>query len=70
MRKIKTLAQAIEYLDSKKGANDCVDEAILLVAHREGLAREDDWELMEAAEVLAREVSDLRDQISAAKYGL
>lgn len=47
-----------------------IDAAIMLVGGRRGNAQEWDHELMEAAEVLAREVGKLRFQIEAAKNGL
>jgi hypothetical protein len=69
--RIVTVDEAIEYLDAKKCSGDiAVDEAILLVARRQGRPEEDDWDLVEAAETLAREVADLRGQIEAAKLGL
>jgi hypothetical protein len=71
MTRLVTVQEATEYLDSKKTSGDMkADEAILLVARRLGRPQEDDWELVEAAEVLAREVDDLRGQIDAAKNGL
>ena len=71
MTRLVTVQEATEYLDSKKTSGDMkADEAILLVARRLGRPQEDDWDLVEAAEVLAREVDDLRCQIWAARNGL
>jgi tRNA threonylcarbamoyladenosine modification (KEOPS) complex Pcc1 subunit len=68
---VTSVEQAIEYLDSRKSSGDMsADDAIIITARRQGRPEEDDWDLVEAAEVLAREVSDLRGQIEAAKHGL
>ena len=71
MKYVKSVQEAIESLDARKSAGEMsADDAIMLAANRNGRPLEDDWELVEAAEVLAREVSDLRSQIEAAKHGL
>jgi hypothetical protein len=71
MTRLVTVEEAIEYLDNKKTSGDMKpDDAILLTARRLGRPQEDDWDLVEAAEVLAREVADLRCQIECAKHGL
>ena len=71
MARVVTVEEALEYLDGKKTSGDMsADEAILVTARRLGRPEEDDWGLVEAAEVLAREVGDLRSQIEAAKNGL
>ena len=71
MTRIVTIEEAVEYLNNRKCSGDIkADEAILLVARRQGRPQEDDWDLVEAAETLALEVADLRCQIECAKHGL
>ncbi len=71
MQRAVTIEEALEYLDGKKTSGDMsANEAIIVTARRRGRPEEDDWALVEAAEVLAREVADLRGVIEAAKHGL
>ena len=64
MARVESIDQAIEYLDGKKCNGDMsTDDAIMLTGRRQGRPEEDDWDLVEAAEVLSREVLDLRRQV-------
>lgn len=58
---MKDIEEAIGFLNKRKSDKDMsVDEAILLVRKREGCVFDWDYELMEAAEVLALEVYNLQ----------
>jgi len=71
MKYVKSVEEAIESLDARKSAGEMsADDAIMLAAHRHGRPLEDDWEIVEAAEVLAREVADLRIKIELARVGV
>jgi hypothetical protein len=70
MTRVESVEQAIEYLDGRKSSGDMsADDAIIITARRQGRPEEDDWDLVEAAEVLAREVADLRMRIELARVG-
>ena len=71
MAKSRNRDEAIEYLQGKATPSDMsVEFAISLVGSRDGRPEEDDWDLIEAAEVLAREVANLQLQIELAKLGM
>jgi hypothetical protein len=70
MGKTRTPQEAIEYLQNKPTAGDMsVDEAISLIGSRDGRPREDDWDLLEAAEVIVRAYDDLKTSVELAEDG-
>jgi hypothetical protein len=69
--KSKDVDESIAFLQKRSSPSDMsVDSAISLVGTRDGRPEEWDWELMEAAEVLALEVANLRFEKECAKNGL